>query len=248
MSKEFDSRPIKAERIQKILSAYGIASRREAEKMILAGRVFVNGSQATLGQTAMPSIDEITVDSKPLPKKTKHYYIMLNKPCGYVTSMSDELGRKVVTELVTDVGDKVKIYPIGRLDMNSEGLLLMTNDGDFANSVMHPRYGLKKTYEVHARGNVTDALIKLAKPMDIDSRMVTADSVSMKKHDQNGGIISITINEGRNRQVRKMCSLCGLDVLSLKRVSVGAIKLGNLPLGKWRHLTAAEITSLGGMK
>ena len=236
----------KPERLQKILSAYGVASRREAEKMISASRVLVNGVPAKLGQTAIPDVDDIRVDGEPLPGLSKHYYIMLNKPCGYVTTVSDERGRKVVTELVTDIYDKAKIYPIGRLDLNSEGLLLLTNDGSFANNVMHPRYGLTKSYEVQVNGDINSALSRLKEPMDVDSRMVKATSVKLLKQVPSGGLISITIYEGRNKQVRKMCSLCGLEVLSLKRVAIGSVKLGNLPSGKWRHLTEGEINLLRG--
>jgi len=235
---------VKPERIQKIMSAYGVASRREAEKMISAGRVSVNGVTAELGQTATVGIDDILIDGKPLPDMSKHYYIMLNKPCGYVTTVSDERGRKVVTELVADINDKTKIYPIGRLDLNSEGLLLLTNDGAFANTVMHPRFGRKKSYEVRVRGDINSALSKLKEPMEVDSRMVKATSVKLIKQIPNGGVVSITINEGRNKQVRKMCNLCGLEVLALKRVAIGSVKLGNLPPGKWRHLTKEEIDLL----
>ena len=242
------SNEVKPERIQKILSTYGVASRREAEKMVLAGRVTVNGKLASIGQTANPETDIIVVDGVSLPSVNKSYYIMLNKPCGYITSVRDERDRKVVTELVTDISDKVRIYPIGRLDLNSEGLLLLTNDGHFANSVMHPRYGLTKTYEVRVRAqksmDLESAVVELKGSLDIDSRIVKAVSVKLLSKIVNEGVIEIVLNEGRNRQVRKMCSFCGLDVLALKRVAIGQVKLGNLPGGKWRHLTQNEIDLL----
>jgi 23S rRNA pseudouridine2605 synthase len=238
----------KSERVQKILSAHGVASRREAEKMIQAGRVTVNGVQAVLGQTALVGVDEIEVDRKPLPCSGKAYYIMLNKPCGYITSLSDERGRNTVTELVAEISDKARIYPVGRLDMDSEGLLLMTNDGMFANIVMHPKFGLEKTYEIHVRGDIITAQTKLAQPIEVDSRMVKASSVKLLKQATNGGIVEVIINEGRNRQVRKMCSASGLEVLSLKRVAIGKLRLGNLPLGKWRHLTENELRSFSELR
>jgi len=234
----------KTERIQKILSAYGVASRREAERMILAGRILVNGFSAELGQTANPVVDDIKIDGKPLPNMNKHYYIMLNKPCGYITSMTDERSRKIVMELVADISDKTRIYPIGRLDKESEGLLLLTNDGQFANVVMHPKFGLTKTYVVHVRGDIKEAIEKLGMPIEIDSHVVRALSVKQLEEVANGAVIEIIINEGRNRQVRKMCHECGLDVVSLRRVAIGSVKLGNLPLGKWRHLKETEIKSL----
>ena len=250
----------KPERIQKILSAYGVASRREAERMIPEGRILINGVPAVLGQTAIVGVDDITIDGKPLPVSNKLYYLMLNKPRGYVTSMNDEFGRRIVTELVADISDKVKVYPVGRLDMNSEGLLLLTNDGQFANTITHPRYGLTKTYEVQVKtqkgfgtGDIYTAISKLKQPIEIDSYknkvcMVKAVSVDLIKQSSNNTVIKIAINEGHNRQVRKMCKFCGLDVLALKRVAIGAVKLGNLPLGKWRHLTEVEIGVLTNIK
>ena len=230
---------VKPERLQKILSAHGIASRREAERMIIAGRVTVDGVPATLGQTATPSVDDIAVDGVPLAPRSGSIYIMLNKPRGYVTTMSDEQGRKNVTELVSGIG--ARVYPIGRLDINSEGLLLLTNDGVFANAVMHPKFGKAKAYHVHVQGDAAAAASKLAQPMEIDSHMVKAASVKLLSSAPDGGLLRIAINEGRNRQVRRMCDKCGLKVLRLKRTAIGDLKLGNLPTGKWRHLTEAEV-------
>lgn len=239
-----ESSTSKPERIQKILSAHGVASRREAERMILAGRVALNGTTAILGQTADLSIDIISVDGKPIIDKSKPYYIMLNKPQGYITSMTDKRSRQIVMELVAEISDETRIYPVGRLDKDSEGLLLLTNDGEFANFVMHPKFGLTKTYIVQVRGSIKEALEKLEMPMEIDSHLVKALSVKQLEQTSNGASIEIIINEGRNRQVRKMCSACGLDVISLKRVAIGSVKLGNLPPGKWRHLSKPEIKSL----
>ena len=232
----------KPERVSKILSAHGVASRREAERMILAGRVSVNGAPATLGQKATPGVDEIAVDGAPLAPVSKAFYLMLNKPRGYVTTMSDEQGRRAVTELVSDID--ARVYPVGRLDINSEGLLLLTNDGAFANAVMHPKFGKTKTYQVQARGDIAAAAAKLANPMEIDSHTVKAASVKVLKPTSDGGFLEIIINEGRNRQVRKMCNECGIKVLSLKRTAIGNLRLGNLPTGKWRHLSEGEIKLL----
>lgn len=230
------------ERLQKILSAHAIASRREAEKMISAGKVTVNGVIATLGSRANPDTDEIFVDGKPLTAPAAHIYIMLNKPRGYITTASDDRGRKTVMSLISEVGTRV--YPVGRLDMESEGLLLLTNDGEFANKIAHPSFNKTKTYEVSVRGDLEGKLAMLRRPLEIDSHVVCAKSVSIIRKQQNGGVFAISISEGRNRQVRKMCAICGLEVLSLTRVSIGSLELGELSTGKWRYLTDAEIKSL----
>jgi len=231
-----------AERIQKILSAHGIASRRDAEKMILEGRVTVNGLTARLGQSAQSGRDDIAVDGTSLSPVKEKVYIMLNKPRGYITTRSDERGRKTVMELVE--GSGAKVYPVGRLDMYSEGLLLMTNDGQFANSVAHPSNNHAKTYELRVRGDAAGALELLRRPMEIDSRIVQAKSVSLVETTADGGDFRVTVGEGRNRQIRKMCALCGLRVLSLRRVSIGALEIGALEPGHWRYLTEEEIKSL----
>ena len=230
------------ERLQKILSSYGVASRREAERMIKAGRVTVGGIPAQLGQSAQPDIDEIAIDGVPIAQKDEPIYIMLNKPRGYVTTMSDERGRKTVISLVADAG--VRVYPVGRLDISTEGLLFMTNDGRFANTIMHPSYCRTKTYEVRVRGDAYKAVPLMRRPMRIDSHMIHAASVRLKKRTDDGGVLSIAICEGRNRQVRKMCAQCGLEVLSLKRVSIGSVALGSLKTGQWRYLTEEERRSL----
>ena len=229
-------------RIQKILSARGVASRREAERLILAGRVTVNGKMAVIGQSAEPGRDNIAIDGVLIANEEEPVYIMLNKPKGFITTASDDRGRKTVMDLVTDVGTRV--YPIGRLDMNTEGLLLMTNDGQFANAVMHPSYNKSKTYEVHVRGDVENVENILGRPIMVDTRLVQAASVWLIEQTRNGGVLQITIYEGRNRQIRKMCAQCALEVLSLKRLSIGSLELGSLKSGKWRHLTNEERLAL----
>jgi 23S rRNA pseudouridine2605 synthase len=209
-------------RIQKILSAHGVASRRKAEALILEGRVTVNGLKAELGRELV--------------------YIMLNKPRGYVTTMSDERGRKTVMSLLTDLD--ARVFPVGRLDINSEGLLLLTNDGLFANTVAHPSFNKAKTYEVRVRGDAAGAVGPLGRPMELDFHMILAEGVTLAKRTADGGILRITISEGRNRQIRKMCANCGLDVVSLKRVSIGSLALGELRTGKWRHLTKEELRNM----
>jgi len=230
------------ERLQKILSAQGVASRREAERFILAGRVTVNGATAALGQSAEFGRDDIAVDGVPVRQGDKPVYIMLNKPRGYVTTVSDERGRKTVMELVADAG--ARVYPVGRLDMDSEGLLLMTNDGSFADAVMHPSHMKRKTYEAHVRGDAAAAIELLRRPMEIGGREIKAASVEAAGRTASGAIVRITIFEGRNRQVRKMCEQCGLNVRLLRRVSIGAVELGSLGVGQWRRLSDEERKSL----
>ena len=234
------------ERLQKILSAHGVASRRAAEEMIQAGRVTCNGVVCTLGQSADPAVDEILVDGKPLPTRDEFVYIMLNKPRGYVTTLSDEKGRKNAAQLVADCG--VRVYPVGRLDMDSEGLLLFTNDGAFANNLMHPKHEVNKTYEVKVTGYSTQGLEKLKQPIVLDGyRIKPPQAICVKRFfDENSAaILQVTIHEGRNRQVRRMCAASGMNVSRLKRISEGDLKIGDLQPGKWRYLTAAEVAELG---
>jgi len=238
-----------AERLQKILSAYGIASRRAAEAMIKDGRVSVNCEVASLGSTADPEVDSIKVDGNEIAVKMQKVYLLLNKPRGFLTTVSDDRGRKTVMELVYDVG--VRIYPVGRLDINSEGLLIFTNDGDFANKLMHPSNEKVKTYEVHITGNVTEAVELLKKPVSISENdntqtvVVKAAGVEVISQGSKEAVIRISIIEGRNRQIRKMCTACGVKVLSLKRISIDSIELGNIESGKWRYLTEKEVKLLG---
>ncbi len=233
------------ERLQKFLSECSVASRRKSEELIREGKVRVNGKIAQIGDKIDPKKDSVTVNGKKVVKVKQKYYIMLNKPRGYVTTMSDELGRKCVAELVQDVG--AAVYPVGRLDKDSEGLLLLTNDGEFANAVMHPRKHIPKTYRVTVRSNINDAQVeKLEKGIDIegDGRDTLPASVRIIEKSAERSVFEITIYEGRNRQIRKMCEQVSLDVIRLKRNSVGSVKLGMLKVGKWRELTEDEVHRL----
>ncbi len=226
------------ERLQKILSARGVASRRTAEVMIADGRVTVNGMVATLGQVADPDVDVIMLDGKQLPTGGERVYILLHKPRGYVTTLSDEKGRKTAAELVADCG--VRVYPIGRLDMDSEGLLLFTNDGEFANELMHPRHEVEKTYLAWVEDFSENAVTELKKPIELDGYRIRPPKVRIVTK----GLLEITIHEGRNRQVRRMCEAAGMHVTRLKRVREGKLTLGDLSLGSWRYLTAEEVSQL----
>jgi 23S rRNA pseudouridine2605 synthase len=232
------------ERLQKILSARGVCSRRKAEDLINEGRVSVNGTVARLGDSADPDIDEILLDGKKLPSQSGYVYILLNKPRGYVTTLSDEKGRPNAAQLVADCG--VRVYPVGRLDMDSEGLLLFTNDGEFANLLMHPKHEVNKTYRVIVRGFSAAGLEKLKQPVTLDGYTIRKPEVVLLRRfgDTDKAELEVTIHEGRNRQVRRMCDLAGMTVTRLVRISEGKVKLGNLPQGKWRHLTAAEVAAL----
>lgn len=229
------------ERLQKILASRGVCSRRKAEELISAGRVTVNGETALLGQSADPDSDEIMLDGRPLPSGGEYVYIMLHKPRGFVTTLSDEKGRANVTQLV-DCGTRV--YPIGRLDMDSEGLLLLTNDGDFANHLMHPKAEVDKTYEVWATGFQTGAEKRLERPITVDGYTIKPPKVKLVSIQGESARLFITIHEGRNRQVRRMCQAAGLHVTRLRRVSEGPVSLGELPKGKWRYLTPEEVDLL----
>ena len=233
------------ERIQKILSARGIASRRAAEVMIQEGRVTCNGQVCTVGQTADPDVDFIEIDGKPLPLEGEKVYILLHKPRGYVTTLSDEKGRKNAAQLVADCG--IRVYPVGRLDMDSEGLLIFTNDGDFANLLMHPKHQVDKTYKVTVTGYTYDGLQKLKLPVILDGYTIQPPNVQVLRRPidmKDKAVLLVTIHEGRNRQVRRMCAMAGMDVTRLIRVQEGSLKLGDLPCGKWRHLTVQEVTEL----
>ena len=230
------------ERLQKILSARGVASRRKAEEMIQQGRVTCNGRVCMLGESADPDMDEILVDGKLLPSQGEFLYIMLHKPRGYVTTLSDEKGRKNAAQLVADCG--ARVYPVGRLDMDSEGLLLFTNDGDFANYLMHPKHEVDKTYRVFVTGYSENALEKLKQPVTLDGYTIRRPGVKLVKATGDRAELLVIIHEGRNRQVRRMCAMAGMEVRKLVRISEGAVQLGNLPAGKWRHLTKEEISLL----
>lgn len=231
------------ERIQKIISARGIASRRAAEEMIQAGRVTCNGKLCYLGDTADPELDQICIDHKPLPTQGRRLYIMLHKPKGYVTTLSDEKGRKNAAQLVEDCGERV--YPVGRLDMDSEGLLLFTNDGKFANRMMHPSHEVQKVYRTTVQGFSGDALLRLQKPMVLDGYTLSVPEVEVESCAGDTACLLITIHEGRNRQVRRMCARVGMHVKRLVRIREGSLTLDDLPSGKWRYLTDEECSTLG---
>lgn len=231
------------DRLQKILSARGVASRRRAEEMIAAGRVTCNGRVCVLGDSADPDVDTILIDGKALPEAENRIYIMLHKPRGYVTTLSDEKGRKNAAQLVVDCGQRV--YPVGRLDMDSEGLLLFTNDGDFANHLMHPKHEVKKVYRVTVTGFTEETMAALEKPIVLDGYKIRKPDVSKIRSGADGKAeLLVTIHEGRNRQVRRMCAAAGMDVVRLVRIAEGPVQLAKLPLGKWRHLTEAEVEAL----
>ncbi|MBO7396020.1 MAG: rRNA pseudouridine synthase [Ruminococcus sp.] len=231
-------------RIQKMIADSGYCSRRKAEELISRGKVKLNGHPVKLGDKCGFK-DIITIDGERIymPRKKNLVYIMMNKPRGYVTTVSDELDRRCVMDLLDGVEERV--YPIGRLDRNSEGLLLFTNDGDFANSIMHPSRHVSKTYRVTVRPDISDdQLVQLSEGVDIDGRKTLPASVIVKEKEQGRVVLLITIKEGRNRQIRKMCEAVGLEVARLRRISIGPVKLGMLKPGTWRELTAEELRAL----
>ena len=230
-------------RLQKYLSQCAVASRRKSEELIASGKVKVNGKVAGLGDKVNPKRDTVTVSGKKIVSSKKHYYIMLHKPRGFITTMEDELGRKCVAELVKDVG--ARVYPVGRLDRDSEGLLIMTNDGEFANYLTHPSKHVPKTYRVTVRPDVTEEqLIAFNEGIEIDGRKTApADAHIIEKSD-NRVVLEVILHEGRNRQIRRMCEALGLEVARLKRTHIGSLKLGMLPQGKWRNLTEDEVHRL----
>ena len=230
------------ERLQKILSGRGLCSRREAEKWIEAGRVTVNGLPAELGAAADPEQDQIMVDGRPLPGEGKPVYLMLHKPRGYVTTLRDEKGRPDAASLVADCG--VRVYPIGRLDMDSEGLLLFTNDGDFANRLMHPSHEIEKCYRVLVSGFEPGKEELLSRPIVLDGYKIRPPKVRLLEARDGKARLEVVIHEGRNRQVRRMCQAAGMQVLRLKRIAEGPLGLGSLPEGAWRYLTEAEVREL----
>ena len=230
------------ERLQKIIAARGLCSRRQAEKWIEEGRVRVNGNTAHLGDTADVTEDVIEVDGKRLPKAGKKVYLMLNKPRGYVTTLSDEKGRKNAAELVAGCG--VRVYPVGRLDMDSEGLLLFTNDGEFANLMMHPKHEVDKVYRVWVTNFAPEKLDALKEPIELDGYRIKAPKVRPVRMEPTRAILDVTIHEGRNRQVRRMCQAAGLEVARLKRIAEGGLRIGELKPGAWRYLEPQELELL----
>lgn len=238
-------------RLQKFLSEAGIASRRKAEDMIRAGAVKVNGITASIGDSVDPKKDTVTVKGKRVRKESNLRYILLNKPRGYVTTADDELGRKCVTQLVSEV--KERVYPVGRLDRVSEGALIMTNDGEFANLMMHPSHHVPKTYRVTVRPAVTAQQVEqLESGIELDGRMTLPAQVHVISKEEGRAVLEIVLYEGRNRQIRRMCEALELEVARLRRVAVGPVRLGMLKPGQWRDLTPAEVQTLikmgGGTK
>ena len=233
-------------RLQKFFTDNKIMSRRSAEKVIEAGNVKVNGVTAKVGDKVDPESDVVVYNGKIIKNNvSKKRYIMLNKPLGYVTTTSDEKGRETVLSLVSDVGERV--YPVGRLDMYSEGLLILTNDGELTNRLTHPKHNMAKTYSVVIKGELSpDALHTLTSPMEIDGYKLKPVKVRVVSFKNGATNTLFTLNEGRNRQIRKMCEVCGLTIMRLTRIAVGKLKLGELERGKWRELTQSEIDYLSG--
>ena len=233
-----------AERLQKLLSQAGIASRREAETLIVAGRVKLNGQVVTeLGTKADPATDQIEVDGKPVRPVSGKIYLLLYKPVGYLTTLKDPEGRPIVTDLLKDVTSRV--YPVGRLDYNTEGLLLLTNDGDWANRLSHPRHEVDKEYLVRVRGKVTpDQVKRMAAGVELEDGTTAPAKVFLASESDNNSWLSVTIHEGRYRQVRRMCEAVSLAVVRLKRIRYGFLELGELKPGEYRHLTQAEVERL----
>ncbi len=231
-------------RIHKIMADSGYCSRRKAELLIKQGRVKLNGHPVKVGDKATFK-DLITVDGERIyiPKKKNFVYLMLNKPRGYVTTVADEKERKCVMDLLEDV--ETRVYPVGRLDRNSEGLLLFTNDGEFANGIMHPSKHITKTYRVTVRPDINDEqLVQLSSGIEIDGRKTLPANVNVLEKQAGRVVMTITIKEGRNRQVRRMCEAVGLEVARLRRISIGPLKLGMLKPGDYRELTAEELRAL----
>lgn len=230
-------------RLQKYLSECGVASRRKSEALIAQGKVRVNGSVAEIGDKIDPKHDSVTVSGKKIMQQKTFSYIMLNKPRGYITTMNDEMERKCVAQLIADV--PARVYPVGRLDRDSEGLLLFTNDGAFANAMMHPSHHVPKTYRVTVRPSVTqEQLTGLTQGVIIDDGVTAPAEVHVITKEENRVVLEIVICEGRNRQIRKMCEAIGLEVARLRRIAVGSVKLGMLKQGDWRNLTDDEVRKL----
>ena len=232
------------ERLQKLIASAGLCARRTAEEWIAAGRVCVNGAVASLGDRADPETDTVTVDGAPLPGKPGAVYLMLNKPRGYVTTLSDEYGRRTAAELVADCG--IRVYPVGRLDRDSEGLLLFTNDGELAQRLLHPRHQVDKVYLVTVRGDIRGAAERLMAITQLDGEPIApAQAAEVTRH-EGQAVLRVTIHQGKNRQVRRMCAQIGLHVVRLQRIQEDSLLLGDLAAGKWRYLTDQELQGLKG--
>ncbi len=232
------------EKLQKYVSDCGLMSRRAAEKEIEAGHFAINGVKAKLGDRTDPAKDKVTYRGEPLVRKPgKKTYLLLNKPAGVVTTMQDELGRKTVSEFVSDLGKRV--YPVGRLDKDSEGLLLMTDDGEFANRVAHPSGTIRKTYLVMVAGRIENQQLDSMRAMKrLDDEPIRPVEVELVERSDNASKVKFVLSEGKNRQIRRMCEAVGLSVMQLRRVQIGNLTLGNLETGKYRRLTDDELVSL----
>lgn len=230
-------------RLQKYLAECGVASRRKSEELIDAGKVRVNGQVASIGDKVNPKKDTVTVNGKKIIKQKNYTYILLHKPRGFITTMKDEMDRKCVAELIKDVPGRV--FPVGRLDRDSEGMLLFTNDGEFANAMTHPTKHVPKTYRVTVRPSVSEEQVTaLTTGIIIDDRKTAPAEVRIVTREENRVVLEIILYEGRNRQIRKMCEEVGLEVARLKRTAIGSIKLGMLKQGAWRHLSEEEVRKL----
>ncbi len=231
------------ERLQKIIARAGLTSRRNAEKLIAEGKVTVDGKVATLGTCADSQKNKIHVDGKLLKFDAAKVYILLNKPRGYVCTAKDERGRKTVLDLITGISER--IYPVGRLDLNSEGLLLLTNDGELMNALIHPKFKIEKTYRVRISGNVTEEnLDKLRAGIELEDGLTAPAEIFLLEEN----FVEITIHEGRNRQIRRMFAAIGCDVKKLKRVKFAGLTLDGVKVGKFRSLTDAEINFLKNLQ
>ena len=231
-------------RLQKFIADSGLMSRRAAEKEIEMGNVSVNGHVATLGTKVDPKGDHITYKGRKIRfEKPEHIYIMMNKPRGYLCSTSDDRDRKCVTDLLDGVS--ARVYPVGRLDLISEGMLLLTNDGELKNRLTHPSHSVPKVYRVKVGGRVSDEQYEiLTSELVIDDYKIKPVDVVVQESDESGTVLKMTLHEGRNRQIRKMCEQAGLTVKRLSRVSIGNLKLDGLPVGKWRYLDEKEVDYL----
>ena len=232
------------ERLQKLIARAGVCSRRSAESLLTAGRVTVNGVAAHLGDKADADTDVIAIDGTAVAFAEPAVYLMLNKPRGYVTTLRDELGRATAAELVADCGTRV--FPVGRLDKDSEGLLLFTNDGALMQAMTHPSHQVDKTYEVTVTGQLEGAADRLSAVTELDGELIVPAQVEIMERRQGQALLRVTIHQGKNRQIRRMCAQVGLQVTRLRRVSEDALALGQLKPGQWRYLTDAEVAALKG--